>query len=106
MLKFLALQGAPISRLRAQAFKCCALSIASVSEPENSLKLPSGDRRHLLVFDVPRSTYGENLQSAELRLLITTVQRQPGLASDGETGTVPCTADVFTHAKSEHNNAQ
>lgn len=55
-------------------------------EPERSLEAPNGDWRHLLVFDIPGSSFGEILQYAELRLLLTTVQRQTSTASSGETG--------------------
>ncbi|XP_021920672.1 dorsalin-1-like isoform X2 [Zootermopsis nevadensis] len=60
---------------------------ASVLEPGGNLKVPAEDRRHLLVFDVPSSSYGETLQSAELRLLLTTTsQYQDILSSDEDTG--------------------
>ncbi|XP_069705403.1 dorsalin-1-like [Periplaneta americana] len=59
---------------------------ASVSERDSALVLLSGDRRHLLEFDVPSSSYGEVLQSAELRLLITSVQRQSNHDAGKKTG--------------------
>ncbi|PNF23867.1 hypothetical protein B7P43_G13737 [Cryptotermes secundus] len=59
---------------------------ASVLEPERGLKVPNGDWRHLLVFDIPSSNFGEILQYAELRLLLTTVQRQTSTAPSEETG--------------------
>jgi hypothetical protein len=70
-----------------------------VLEPGSSLKMPDGDRRHLLVFDVPSSSHDETLQSAELRLLLTTtVHLRTSLASDRETGTGP-TAPILRYHK-------
>ncbi|KAJ9578568.1 hypothetical protein L9F63_005218, partial [Diploptera punctata] len=55
---------------------------ASILGPELNLMKTTGENRHLLMFEIPSSSHGESLQSAELRFLLTTVQRRSANTSE------------------------